>query len=224
MFHKNKFYKMKTNQIMKRKLVNFTVEQRTKDAFFNATNLLKQWNEQNGVTQRKMENYFASSKTVEFIQTIMERENLHTPKLVYVKSKARADRGGGTFMHPLLFIDFAMWINPSFKYDVLKFVYDRMLSYRNEAGEAYKELASAVSRIVPKNEIRKYMETIAKGINFIIVGKHDHLVRNEYGTEEKQKEYFELEKQVAMLINDGFLKTGDDAVNYLRRKFMQKYF
>lgn len=32
----------------------------------------------------------------------------------------------GTIMHPLLFIDFAMWLNPAFKYDVLKFVYDEL--------------------------------------------------------------------------------------------------
>lgn len=215
---------MKTNQIMKRPLANFTVEQRTKDGMFNATGLLKQWNAQPDVAQRKLDNYFASSKTSEFISTIIERENIDTPKMVYVKSKARVDNGGGTWMHPLLFIDFAMWIDPSFKYDVLKFVYDRMLSYRNEAGEAYKALASAVGKIVPKNSMRKHMETIAKGLNYIIVGRHEQMVRNEYGTEEKQKEYFELEKQVAMLINDGFLKTGDEVVSYLRKKFTKKYF
>lgn len=215
---------MKTNQIMKRNLANFTVEQRTKDGFFCATELLKQWNEQEGVSQRKLDNYFSSSKTAEFIQTIMDREKLDTPKLVYVKSKARVDNGGGTWMHPLLFIDFAMWINPSFKYDVLKFVYDRMLVYRNEVGEAYKALASAICKIVPRNDVRKYMETIAKGINCVIVGKHEHMIRNEYGTEEKQKEYFELEKQIAMLVNDGFLKSGEEVVNYLRQKFIKKYF
>lgn len=209
---------------MKRPLANFTVEQRTKDGMFNATGLLKQWNAQPDVAQRKLDNYFASSKTSEFISTIIERENIDTPKMVYVKSKARVDNGGGTWMHPLLFIDFAMWIDPSFKYDVLKFVYDRMLSYRNEAGEAYKALASAVGKIVPKNSMRKHMETIAKGLNYIIVGRHEQMVRNEYGTEEKQKEYFELEKQVAMLINDGFLKTGDEVVSYLRKKFTKKYF
>lgn len=82
---------MITNQIMKRPLSQFTVEQRTKDGMFNATALLKQWNEQDGVAQRKLDNYFASSKTAEFIETIMNRENLHTPKMVYVKS--RASRG-----------------------------------------------------------------------------------------------------------------------------------
>lgn len=45
-------------------------------------------------------------------------------------------------MHPLMFIDFAMWLNPAFKVKVLKFVSDQMLSYRNEVGEAYKQLAS----------------------------------------------------------------------------------
>lgn len=36
---------MKTNQVMIRPMGQFKVEQRTKDGFFNATSLLKQWNE-----------------------------------------------------------------------------------------------------------------------------------------------------------------------------------
>lgn len=206
---------------MKRPLANFVGEQRTRDAFFNATSLLKQWNEQTGVTQRHLDKYFASSKTVEFIQTIMKRENLNTPKMVYLKSRGR---NGGTYMHPILFIDFCMWINPSFKYDVLKFVYDKMLTYRNEAGDAYKELASAMNKICTPYQMKHYIPILGKGINYIVTNKHDKQLRNEYGTEEKQKEYFELEKQVAMLINEGFLKTPEDVVNYLRRKFQQKYF
>ena len=215
---------MITNQIMKRPLAQFTVEQRTKDGMFNATALLKQWNEQDGVAQRKLDNYFASSKTAEFIETIMNRENLHTPKMVYVKSRASRGNQVGTWMHPLLFIDFAMWINPSFKYDVLKFVYDRMLVYRNEAGDAYKALSSAMNKICTPHQMKKYMPILGRGINFIVTGRHEHKLRNEYGTEDKQKEYFELEKQVAMLIDEGFLKTPDDVANYLRRKFQKKYF
>lgn len=117
---------MKTNQIMVRPMGCFSVEQRTKDAFFNATALLKQWNK-TANSERKLDNYFASEKTKTFIQTIMERENLNTPKLVYLKSRGKK---GGTWMHPMLFIDFAMWIDPEFKYDVLKFVYDQMIAFR----------------------------------------------------------------------------------------------
>lgn len=45
-------------------------------------------------------------------------------------------------------------------------------------------------------------------------------------TEQKRnkKEYFELERQVAMLINEGFLKSPEQVANYLRRKFQLKYF
>ena len=214
---------MNTNQIMKRPLANFTVEQRTKDGYFNLTSLLNSWNEKIG-SKKELKDYFDNKATQEFIKALSDEENLHGDNSPYVKSKARADRGGGTWGHPLLFIDFAMWLNPVFKVKVLKFVSDQMLSYRNEAGEAYKALASAVSKVVPRDSMRKYMETIAKGINCIIVGKHEQMIRNEYGTEEKQKEYFELEKQIAMLINDGFLKTGNEVVFYLRRKFQEKYF
>ena len=213
-------YNMKTNQIMKRPLANFTVEQRTKDGYFNLTGLLNIWNSEMG-SKKELKDYLGNKATQEFIKALAEEENLNGEKSPYLASRGK---NGGTWGHPLLFIDFAMWLNPTFKVKVLKFVSDQMLSYRNEAGEAYKALASAVGKIVPKNCMRKYMETIAKGINYIIVGKHEHLVRNEYGTEEKQKEYFELEKQVAMLINDGFLKTGDEVVNYLRKKFTKKYF
>lgn len=99
-----------------------------------------------------------------------------------------------------------------------------MLTYRNEAGDAYRELASAMGKICTPHQMKRYMPILGKGINYIITNKHDKQLRNEYGTEEKQKEYFELEKQVAMLINEGFLKTPEDVVNYLRRKFQQKYF
>ena len=220
---------MKTNQIMKRNLADFVVEQRTVDGMFNATELLRQWNNPKNLNtqnigdlkKKDIDDYFNTKSTREYIKALTEEENLSDKNPAYISVRGKY---GGTWMHPLLFIDFAMWLNPTFKVKVLKFVSDQMLSYRNEAGEAYKELASAVGKVVPKQYMRKYMEHIAKGINFIVVGKHEQMIRNEYGTEEKQKAYFELERQVAMLINDGFLKTGDDVVNYLRKKFTEKYF
>lgn len=59
-------------------------------------------------------------------------------------------KNGGTWMHPILFVKFAMYLSPRFEYHVLKFVSDEMIRYRNDAGDAYKELSSAIMRIVPK--------------------------------------------------------------------------
>ena len=65
-----------------------------------------------------------------------------------IKKKGRMTINGKTpdkvWMHPFLFIDFAMWISPSFKYDVIKFVYDELINYRNEAGDAYGEMAITI--------------------------------------------------------------------------------
>lgn len=43
-------------------------------------------------------------------------------------------------MHPLLFIDFAMWLNPAFKVKVLKFVYDELIKFRNLADVIMKTI------------------------------------------------------------------------------------
>ena len=199
---------------------NFTVTQRTKDGFFNATALLKQWND-SSTSERKMDNYFASDKTNEFISTIMERENLNTPKMVYLKSRGKYN--GGTWMHPMLFIDFAMWINPSFKYDVLKFVYDEMIKYRNEAGDAYRELGCAVSKIVSKDFMPRAMSKIGEAINWIIFNGHEKLLRNKNGEEKSLRDLWQLERKIADLINEGFITTYDSLIGYLRNQYQTRH-
>lgn len=197
---------------------NFNVIQRTKDGMFNATDLLKQWNNQS-CSERKMDNFFASHKTNEFINTIIEREKLNTPKMVYLKTRGKK---GGTWMHPMLFIDFAMWINPEFKYDVIKFVHDEMIRYRNEAGDAYRELSSAVMKIVPNDFMPKAMRKIGEALNWIIFNGHERLLRNKHGDESKQRELWQLEKKIADLINEGFITSYDPLINYLRKLYNKK--
>ena len=108
---------------MIRQMGEFSVKQRTKDGFFNATELLKQWNRVSGM-KKEVTKFLDLGSTSELVKIIMEREDLHTQDSTYVKSRASRGDNAGTWMHPVLFIDFAMWINPSFKYDVIKFVYD----------------------------------------------------------------------------------------------------
>lgn len=205
---------------MLRLMGQFNVEQRTKDGMFNATALLKQWNECNG-TKKELKKYLENDSTKEFLSTLISEENLNGQNSAYLTSRGKY--GGGTWMHPLMFIDFAMWINPSIKVKVLKFVYDQMIKYRNDAGDAYKELGSSVGMVVSKSLMPAAMSNISKAINFVVFGEHYTAVRNDKGTEDMQRELFELEHKVAELINDGFLKTYDDIINYLRKKWKEKY-
>ena len=136
---------MKTNQVMIRQMGEFQVEQRTRDGFFNATALLKQWNVSKG-SKKEVTKFFDLDSTSELVKTIMERENLNTQSDPYLSTRGK---NGGTWVHPILFIDFCMWINPTFKYDVIKFVYDEMIKFRNLAGDAYPEMCKAVHSIIP---------------------------------------------------------------------------
>ena len=126
-------------------------------------------------------------------------------------------------MHPFLFMDFAMWLNPYFKVKVIKFIYDEMIKFRNEAGDAYKELGVAVSKVVDSSFMPVAMSNISKGINYIVFGDHYTMIRNDKGDESMQRDLLTMERKVADLINDGFLRTYDNVMSYLRMKWKEKY-
>lgn len=64
---------MKTNQNLIRKMGEFDVIQRTSDGMFNATTLLKAWNNHSG-HKKKVAKYFENPSTKEFIQAIVNEE------------------------------------------------------------------------------------------------------------------------------------------------------
>lgn len=85
----------------------------------------------------------------------------------YVKSKASRGENAGTWLSPIMFIDFAMWLNPAFKVKVLKFVQDEMIKFRNLAGDAYPTMCKAVSSILPDDIFKQKVRDLAKSLNII---------------------------------------------------------
>lgn len=145
---------MKTNQIMIRPMGEFTVSQRTKDGYFDAGELLRQWN-LSGQEQRKMDVFLNSVSTCKFVEALIAEANevglgQNCPKIdnqVVKKSKVKEKGKAGrpkeeVWMHPFLFTKFAMWINPRFEVKVIRFVYDEMIQYRNLAGDAYPKMCA----------------------------------------------------------------------------------
>lgn len=210
---------MKTSVILTRKMGDFDVLQRTSDGMFNATELLKQWNRSKGM-KKEIGDYFDNNSSKEFINTIIEKENLNRGNSPYLTTRGK---NGGTWMHPLLFIDFAMWINPSFKYDVLKFVYDQLIKYRNDAGDAYNEMASAIKKIVQPHFVSDAIRNVAKAINYVVYGNHEKGMRNKVGEEVQTRELYEVERDISKLINNGFITNYDQLMSYLRREWNKKW-
>lgn len=212
---------MKTNHIMIRPMGQFHVEQRTKDAMFNATSLIKQYNEANGA-KKEIKDYLENKSTQEFLNALKKEENLNGENSPYLTSRGKYS--GGTWMHPIMFVDFAMWLNPAFKVKVIKFVYDQMIQYRNEAGDAYRELSSSVQSIVSKSFMPIAMQKVGEAINWVVFNNHEKMIRNKKGEEAALRELYELERKVAANINDGFICSFESLIAYLRRKYSEKYY
>lgn len=222
---------MKTNQDMIRTIGDYLVVQRTSDGYFDGMELLRQWNSKEENPKRQMSKFLEQEQTKEFIKALVEDEshvanNLHGDNQVFTKIKGRITKNGKTpdkvWMNPLLFIKFAMWINPTFEVKVLRFVYDEMIKYRNDAGDAYKELSSSVSKIVPKAFMRDAMKKIAEALNWIIFNNHESMIRNK-GDEEKLRNLFQLERKVSDLIEDGFITDYNSLIGYLRKLYYKEH-
>ena len=208
---------MKTNMVMVRKMNNFSILQRTKDGMFNATNLLNQWNNTKDNPKRDLKDFWDLKGVNEFIDVLVLEENLHGVNLPYVKSKASRGENAGTWMHPILFIKFAMWLNPKFEYFVIKFVYDELIKYRHSAGDNYRSLTSSAQKLDGVDFIK-----IAKALNYIVFNRHDENLR-QLATKDQLKELSDLQSKLAFAIDMGYIRTFDQLINEMRRVWEYKY-
>ena len=198
---------------MVRPMGKFKVTQRTEDSFFNATELLTQWNESTGM-KKQMVHFMENQSTKEFLQLLENESETKERNSVVIQKRGK---NGGTWMHPYLFIDFAMWINPKFKLDVIRFVYDQLIQYRHSAGDNYRGLTSAVQRFEKVN-----YSSLAKGLNYIVFNEHSDGLRQR-ATEYQLQQLTELQKQLAFAIDMGYIRSFDELINEMRRIWSIKH-
>lgn len=130
---------MKTEVIMKRELFGKEISQKSKSEFFSATDLVKAgnvWRIVNGYDLFSMKTWLSSKKTKEFISELEEEYGQ-----CIIRSKGKNQH---TWIHPFLFIDLSLSINPKLKIEVYKWLYDELMKYRNNSGDSYKKMAGAL--------------------------------------------------------------------------------
>lgn len=151
---------MKTEVILKRSFMGGEIRQKSKCAFFNATDLVKIANSKRrdlGKSLFNLAQYLKLKSTCEFIEEL-HKDN----EKVITKSRGR---NSTTWVHPLLFIDIALSLDSRFKVEVYKWLYDELLKNRNNSGESYKKMVGAVyDKYTNKQDFHKY---IAKVANYI---------------------------------------------------------
>ena len=189
---------MKTNQLMKRDFNGTQITQRTKDAFFNATELLAVYNS-NSVKQKKMYHFWENNATKDFINVLENdlisntRNSVHYNNPIKTYESTRG-KGGGTYMHPYLFVKFAMWLSPEFELAIIKWVYDNLIETRNQAGDYFKEMTDAIQT--------NYLALKGEKPNpFIFMNEANFLNRLCYGSDKGGKRN-ELTENELSLMND----------------------
>lgn len=205
---------------MTRQMGDFKVQQRTKDGMFNATELLKQWNEFSGM-KKEIIDYFFNASTKELIE-VMNNDDDFLNRGNYPYLKQRGKYNGGTWMHPLLFIDFAMWLNPKFKLQVLKFVQDKLIELRHDAGDEYKRMADALDSIKGGYDIKYMISKVSMAINFIVFRRHSIELRNN-ATTKQLKQITELEQFIYNSIELGIINDFDTLITMLRNKYRKMH-
>jgi hypothetical protein len=125
---------MKTNQLMMR---DEGFIQRTSDGYFSATELLKRWNRQHTDEQKQLGSYMNINSTSEYVDQL-KKEGIDNPIISGKGSKA------GTWVHPKVFIDLAMWVSVEFKSKVIDYVLDGLIKSRHDAGDYYNEMCAVI--------------------------------------------------------------------------------
>lgn len=140
---------MKTDVIMKRELIGTAIRQDSKTGMLNANDLHRVGNllrKERGDSEKQMQSYFILDATKALIQELMIGECLNEDQI----KKSKRGKDGGTWVHPILFVDMAMWYSPELKVKIIKWVLDNLLFYRNESGDSFKLAMSALTDNFPE--------------------------------------------------------------------------
>ena len=151
---------MKTEVIMKRETLGEIISQKSKSGFFSATELVLTGNQYRAMNKMKpvdLNSYFKNSANKEFMKELESRYGK-------IKTDGRG-RGVHIWVHPLLFLDIALWIDPKMKVEVYEWLLDNLLKFRNESGDSYKKMTGALYSVAKnKTKFHSNIKLVAKRI------------------------------------------------------------
>lgn len=127
---------MVTNQVMEsqdRLLDGVIIRQRTKDEFFateDITLLCDRWCYENKKPRFDINQYFRLDSTKNFIEALKKKKKC---EVVY-----KGTRKNTGWIHPHIFLDLLLWINPEFKVTIYDWLFDYLIESRVKSGDSYR--------------------------------------------------------------------------------------
>ena len=175
---------------MKRDLFGKSIRQKSLNGFFSANDLVAAGNYYravNGLPLFNLGNYLKNGSTLEFMEEV---EKKYTNAILTTRG-----RGGETRVHPLVFIDIALAIDPKLKVEVYEWMFDNLIKFRNDSGDSYKEMSAAL--FVRCSNIREFPKLIS---DVAIKIKHAlHITDWQNATEEQLKKRDLIHNSIKLL-------------------------
>jgi hypothetical protein len=226
---------MKTNVTMAspdRELFGVTIRQETKEGFMCVTDLQNAYEKArfvNGWSDRRVNDILSNRDTKERVYYLLtERKiiNLDLESFVDMVSKeglVTVLKGldlwkttGRAFNRtvmcdPYLWVLLAMELNPSLYAKVIMWLTDSLIFDRMDAGDKFKPMNSAISRIIGNPDYPKY----ATEINHRVFGHHRSRMRD-LANSKQLKLISEIEHTVTKAIERGWVKTEEEIIGLIR--------
>lgn len=193
---------MQTEVIMKRELFGCQISQKSKTEFFSATDLVRAGNKWRMLNEMSAFDHtqFFQSKSFKELKGELEK------KYGTVMISGRG-RGNHTWVHPILFIDIALAINPKLKIEVYEWLFDNLIKFRNDSGVSYKRMCGSLfAKVSQKSKFHEYIASVADKIKLACNVKNDW---ND-ATEEQLKLRDKIQDNISLLCE--VLSNADEAV------------
>lgn len=193
---------MQTEVIMKRELFGCQISQKSKTEFFSATDLVRAGNKWRMLNEMSAFDHtqFFQSKSFKELKSELEK------KYGTVMISGRG-RGNHTWVHPILFIDIALAINPKLKIEVYEWLFDNLIKFRNDSGVSYKRMCGSLfAKVSQKSKFHEYIASVADKIKLACNVKNDW---ND-ATEEQLKLRDKIQDNISLLCE--VLSNADEAV------------
>lgn len=206
-----------------KRVVNFFDNQQTKDFINEIYNQEVLGNEPSDESVHSLTTNGHSNESVHSSLEDSNQSLLNKDIAAYSVKLKRGGRGhsDSTWVHPMLFLKYMMFLSPSFEYRALKMVQDNLIQLRNETGDARKTLATAIAKWAYANGA-KSQEQITKII--MIIHKHlkDHFGDKEEGDLDVQKRWCKCTERLCGMFEDSVMfgnKLTEDNIRLVISKF-----
>lgn len=192
---------MKTRTLLKRPFMNSEISQQSDTGLFSASDVVRIGNierAERGINPFDLHQFLYLKGTKEFIEEL-EKEN----ELVVVKGRGRSSQ---TWVHPLLFIDIALALNPRIKIQVYKWIFDELVKYRNDSGDSYRQMCGSLfANSTSKHDFHHYIIRVANHIK-----KSLKVEDWDTATQEQLKLRNKIHENITLL--SGILRDNDQSV------------